>query len=250
MPGPRTQCPFCTWSEMSHRVPAHILTHHAEKIDLRPVQPTHCLNGVVRHGKQELNFSVCLTCKKGTAQHSGEGHGLRWMSLHEKKASCRAAHAAAMTAFIAKQVTAKAATPPTEDPVPPSTSSSVAALWDECKKNKKMTAIVAQLEKKVTDMSEEFDDDPCFRPEEGFKEAIYNAVGLTRQVDEAKQEMDELVMKHDEEIGKLTWTVREQGKRIQVLETVNTNLSIEVSSLREQIAAMQKEFDAYKKAHP
>jgi hypothetical protein len=172
------------------------------------------------------------------------------MSLHEKKASCRAAHAAAMTAFIAKQVTAKAATPPTEDPVPPSTSSSVAALWDECKKNKKMTAIVAQLEKKVTDMSEEFDDDPCFRPEEGFKEAIYNAVGLTRQVDEAKQEMDELVMKHDEEIGKLTWTVREQGKRIQVLETVNTNLSIEVSSLREQIAAMQKEFDAYKKAHP
>lgn len=234
---------------MSHRVPAHILTHHAEKIDLRPVQPTHCLNGVVRHGKQELNFSVCLTCKKGTAHHSGEGHGLRWMSLHEKKSTCRAAHAAAMTAFKEKQIAAKAAATPAEDPAPPP-SSSVAALWDECKKNKAMAAVVEKIEKKVTEMSEDFDDDPCFRPEEGFKEAIYNAVGLTRQVDQAKQKMDELVIKHDEEIGELTRIVREQGKRIQLLETVKTNLSIEVSTLRDQIAAMQKEFDAYKKAHP
>jgi putative NIF3 family GTP cyclohydrolase 1 type 2 len=171
------------------------------------------------------------------------------MSLHEKKASCRAAHAAAMTAFKEKQVAAKAAAVPAEDPAPPA-GSSVAALWEECKKNKDMAATVAKIEKKVTEMSEDFDDDPCFRPEEGFKEAICNAIGYARQVDEAKQKMDELVIKHDEEIGNLTWTVREQGKRIQLLETVKTNLSIEVSTLRDQIAAMQKEFDAYKKAHP
>ena len=172
---------------------------------------------------------------------------MRWLSLHSKKDACHTSHAAAFTAFKTAWEAAKASpepTPPAEDPVPPPTSSSVAALWDECKKNKAMAAVVAKIEKKVTDMSEDFDDDPCFRPEEGFKEAIYNAVGLTRQVDEAKQKMDDLVIKHEKEIRDLRCVIREQADSMRCLETMVKDQRYEIAHLRAENDQLRADLEA------
>jgi hypothetical protein len=102
MPGNRLHCIFCSWSEHSHRVPAHILKHHIGHIQLDTIQHDHCISGHVVNGTNNISFAVCLTCKKGTVENITEGNGLRWMSLHSKKDACRAAHTAAYSVFIDK----------------------------------------------------------------------------------------------------------------------------------------------------
>jgi hypothetical protein len=249
MPGPRTACLFCSWSDLSHRVPAHILTHHIDRIELRPVQPPHCLNGIVKKGKEEMDFSVCLTCKKGTAHHSSEGHGQRWVSLHAKKSECRTAHAAAFKVFNDRQIAAKAAAASSlEDPGKPTTA--VSALWAECKSNRHMAPTVAEIEARILEISEEFDDDPCFTPEEGFKQAIYDAIKSKKDVDEKQQEMNELVIKHDKEIGELRSTLREQEARVRSLEANRKDQAYALAVQQERMEALQREFEAYKKMHP
>ena len=194
-----------------------------------------------------MDFSVCLTCKKGTVADTTEGHGLRWMSLHSKKTACRAAHAAAFTVFKESWTAAKAAAapPPAEDPAPsPPTGASVATLWEECKSNKRLTAMVEEIEKRVTEVSEEYDEDPCFRPEEGFKEAIYTAIGFKRDVGQKQQKMEEMVIEHDAEIRGLRGVIREQADSMRCLETMVKDQRYELAGLRSDNKQMRAELDA------
>ncbi len=213
---------------------------------MRAIQSSHCLNGHVKKGDQDMDFSVCLTCKKGTASHSCEGHGQRWVSLHAKKTACRDAHAAALSVFNSRLSAAKAAAaaaaPVAEDPVPPS-GDSVASLWEECKSNKKMTVIVTEIEASVLAASEEFDDEPCFKPEEGFKEVIFNAIGYRRDIDTAKQKMEDLVAKHDDEIRELRGVIRKQVDTIRCLETMVKDQQCELVHLRAENTRLRKEIE-------
>jgi len=99
MPGTRLYCLFCSWSDHSHRMPAHIIKHHIGQIHLDTSEHDHCISGYVMNGASRISFAVCLTCKKGTTSNISEGHGQRWMSMHSKKEACHAAHAAAYLDF-------------------------------------------------------------------------------------------------------------------------------------------------------
>jgi hypothetical protein len=238
-------CPYCDWSDHAYRLPAHLLTRHLEHIHPGQAPNNHCLTGYVEHGDESVEFSVCLTCKKGTVADTTEGHGLRWMSLHSKKESCRSAHTTAYAAFKAKWSAAKAAVvPPAEDPTPPPPVSTVTTLWEECKTNKKMTEAVVELEERVIDASEKYDDDPCFRPEEGFKQAIYDAIYYKGKDDVAKQKMDELVIKHDKEIRDLRGVIREQADSMRCLETMVKDHRYEITHLRAENDQMRSELEA------
>lgn len=238
-------CPHCDWSDHAYRLPAHLLAHHIEHIRLGTVPRDHCLSGYVCHGDAAVDFSVCLTCKKGTVADTSEGHGQRWMSLHSKKAACRAAHAVAYTMFKEKWSAAKAAPPPAEDPAPaPPTSASIATLWEECKSNKQLRAMVEEIETHVTELSDEYDEDPCFRPEEGFKQAIYSAVGLTRDVGLTQQKMEKMVGEHEEAIRGLRGVIREQADSMRCLETMVKDQRYEIAGLRSDNKQMRTDLDA------
>lgn len=238
-------CPFCDWSDHAYRLPAHLLSRHLEHIHPGQVPNNHCLSGYVTHGDETTEFSVCLTCKKGTVADTSEGHGLRWMSLHSKKDSCKTAHVAAYAAFKTKWSAAKAAVaPPAEDPIPPPPISTVTTLWEECKSDKKMTEAVAEIEERVTDASEKYDDDPCFRPEEGFKQAIYDAIYYKGRDATAQQRMDDLVIKHDKEIRDLRGVIREQADSMRHLETMVKDHRYEVAHLRAENDQMRTELEA------
>lgn len=238
-------CPYCDWSDHAYRLPSHLLSRHLEHIHICQVPNKHCLSGYVKQGDDTVEFSVCLTCKKGTVADTTEGHGLRWMSIHSKKESCKAAHVAAYMAFKTKWSAAKAAVaPPAEDPAPPPPVSTVATLWEECKSDKQMGPAVVEIEKTVAKRSEQFDDDPCFRPEEGFKEAIYNAIGLKRDVGKAQQRMDDLVIKHDKEIRDLRGVIREQTESMRYLEIMVKDQRHEIAHLRAENDQMRSELEA------
>jgi cell division protein FtsB len=142
----------------------------------------------------------------------------------------------------AAKAAAAAAAPVAEDPVPPS-GDSVASLWEECKSNKKMTVIVTEIEASVLAASEEFDDEPCFKPEEGFKEVIFNAIGYRRDIDTAKQKMEDLVAKHDDEIRELRGVIRKQVDTIRCLETMVKDQQCELVHLRAENTRLRKEIE-------
>jgi cell division protein FtsB len=169
---------------------------------------------------------------------------MRWLSLHSKKDACRAAHAAAFTTFKTAWDAAKAApAPPAEDPIPPSSCDSIASLWEECKSNKKMTEMVADLEDRVLEESECLDDDPCFRPEEGFKVAISTAIGYKQKFEKSEQEMEELVAAHDDEIRELRGVIRTQVDTIRCLETMVKDQQCEIVHLRAENTRLRKEIE-------
>lgn len=239
-------CPYCEWSDQQYRLPAHILSRHIEHIRIGDVQRDHCLNAFVRPDGGLLEFSVCLTCKKGTVADITEGNGQRWVSIHSKKAACRSAHAAAYSAFKDRWVAAKAAVAPSaEDPTPPPppVNTSIATLWDECKSNKRMAPMVEEIEAKVLEDAEAFEDEPCFTPEEGFKQAIYSAIGYSKRVVVKQQEMDDLVIAHDKEIRELTSIVRDQDRRVRWLMSNKRDLDIEIEGFRSENSQLRKDVD-------
>ena len=95
MPGPRVHCPFCVWTEHTHRVPAHLLKYHLLELTLSAKQESHCVRFFYNKGSIPHEFAVCLSCHKGTMMDVHYGHGMRWVSLHAKQDCCRSAHPAA-----------------------------------------------------------------------------------------------------------------------------------------------------------
>ncbi len=135
-----------------------------------------------------------------------------------------------------------------EDPVQPTTA--VSTLWAECKSNRHLAPVVASIEARILEISEEYDDDPCFTPEEGFKQAIYDAITSKKDVDKKQQEMDKLVIKHDKEIGELRSILHEQEARVRLLGANRKDQAYALAVQQERMEALQREFDAYKKLHP
>lgn len=242
-------CPYCEWSDHAYRLPAHILSRHIEHIRIGAVPRDHCLNAFVRpdDGLGLLEFSVCLTCKKGTVADITEGNGQRWVSLHSKKDACRAAHAAAYAAFKTTWETAKAQALPPQPPPPPAedpSGTSIASLWEECKSNKTLAPMVAIIESRVLEISEGYDDDPCFTPEEGFKQAIYSAVGYYNDVESEKEKMNKLVIAHDGEIRNLHGVIREQVASMKCLEGMVKDQCYQIAQLRADNEQIQAELEA------
>lgn len=138
-------CPFCTWSDKSYRLPRHLITHHIKHVHLTQSATIHYVRAYYRHGGEDVNFCVCLTCHKGTMDDGFTGHGARWVALHAKKPECAAAHPEAMMKLRARMspVTVPHITPPA--PMPPK-SDPIADLWNKCKENPMLQTFMNDIE--------------------------------------------------------------------------------------------------------
>jgi len=104
---PKAKCPFCKWERRAFTLPGHLITCHPHEIHVTPILSEHCIYAYTKVDDIELNFCVCLTCKKGTLSDGCESNGSRWVSLHAGKDECRGAHSKALEHFMKKSSSKK-----------------------------------------------------------------------------------------------------------------------------------------------
>lgn len=76
-------------------MPAHLLNHHVDKVQLRPKSTDHNIFAYVIHDSEELDFCACLTCDRGALGDGNTGNSSRWVEMHSKNAPCKKTHPAA-----------------------------------------------------------------------------------------------------------------------------------------------------------
>ena len=75
------------------------MNKHPEKIHLLPTQYTHYIHAYIHHEGKTIEFSACLTCKKGTPHAPQYSHGSRWVGIHVKNTYCETKHVAMLEEF-------------------------------------------------------------------------------------------------------------------------------------------------------
>jgi len=89
---PKIYCPFCSWHKRVFNLPAHLISRHPTEIRLRPISSDHCVYGYVIDKEEKVNFSVCLSCEKGTVGDGVSGNSARWVSMHSSNEDCKENH--------------------------------------------------------------------------------------------------------------------------------------------------------------
>jgi hypothetical protein len=77
-------------------MPAHLLKHHVDKVQLRPKTTDHNIFAYVIHDTEELEICACLTCDRGALGDGNTGNSARWVEMHSKNTSCKKTHPAAL----------------------------------------------------------------------------------------------------------------------------------------------------------
>lgn len=231
-----TTCLFCEWSDRTHRLPNHLIRHHPDKVLLSQCQYDHCLRGYVRLKKTEMDFAVCLTCKKGTAAETHCGNGARWIRLHSKKTDCRAAHAAALVAFKASQAMVDVA-PVAAEAAP--VINSLDSVWIRMKEDVHTRPALVAIEERFR---AEFDDDSDNEGEafvldmvDGFKQIARDAMGFKREMERQK----EIASDHESRLTLLELEMRHVRSEKEALRLQNVSMLAELKMLREMIAEKQ-----------
>lgn len=228
-----TKCPLCDWSNRTHLLPYHFVSHHPAKVLIGPVQFDHCLRGYVRLNKTDVDFAVCLTCKKGTAAETHSGNGARWIRLHSKKTDCRTAHAAALTAFKALQSTV-AEVPVAAEAAP--VINSLDAVWKRMKEDRHTRPALVHIEERFR---AEFDDDSdnegasfVLDMVDGFKQIARDAIGFRV----AMEKQAAIAKEHELRINHLEVDMKQLLSEKEALRQQNESMLAELKMLRELIA--------------
>lgn len=238
MPTGKAECPFCYRSCYLPNLPSHFLTHHRQDVRLRKTQTDHCCYAyVIGSDGEEVSFCVCLTCKRGTLSDGFDGNGSRWITLHAKSKECRVAHGAALAAL--REALATAATPTVPPVAPPLTD-----LWTSWKLHRGMRPYMEEIEATCKDMAE--DEDPVFDPSEGLRQVVMSAIGYKKEVAMKKEEIEKMVVAHEEELITHRDVIRQHEQSIRSIETDIRQKDNEMADLRRRLAALERENTALK----
>lgn len=274
---PRTACPCCPWNCESHRFPRHAITSHLKAVHFCRVQFDHCAYLYLKNGKKELEFVVCLSCRKGTTSDPSTGNGSRWVSRHAVSAACKSAHPSAFLAFkkqceeeaiaaagAALTVSTCASEPHTKPTVSPTAALDV---WEKCKQNKRVVGAFLEVEERLKEAAivEEPDEgeDPAetsvergeyvFDPMEGFICVAAAAIDFKKEYTMTKKEMQAAILRHDSELVKHTKEIVDQKMVIHNQNRVLCEKTQEIRELNEvvrsheqQMKALQEELEALK----
>jgi len=244
---PSASCPYCPWSDHSYRLPKHLVANHPDRLHVSPIRFDHYITATADAGSASIDMCYCLTCKQGTPNSSFEGQGARWVSLHEKKAECRKAHPAAFAAFKQRYTETRAAAAAeaaakkeaAKEP-PPVTATSITTLWDKCKSNKLLHAMVCEIEAfRPLQFDDEEEDPQTFDVEEGFVQAVRYAADYQKQVASTKADMEKMVVAHEAELT-------EHRREIHELRTENKHAKANFCSLNESFATLKSESEQMK----
>jgi len=226
-------------------MPAHILTHHRHEVRLRAAQNDHCVYAyVVGSDGEEASLCVCLTCKKGVMSDGYDGNGARWVTLHSRKAECRAGHAAALAALRKElgAVPTQAALPVQQLPPP---SVPLESLWQEWKTDRRLRPFMEEVEDTCKWMCE--DEDPVFDPTDGLRQVIVSAVGYKKEMEMSKAELTNIAVRNDEELMVYRDALTKQRRETGCLEVAVQQLEREVADLRKRLVAIERENEQMKK---
>lgn len=231
MPTVNAKCPLCPWNRYVYKLPSHILECHRALIKLNKTQANHCCYAYIVRDGEETPFCVCLTCKRGTMSDGYEGNGSRWITMHAKSKDCRAAHGAALAALREELVGPVPLTQP-EGPKP------LADLWALWKSHGRMRPYMEEIETSCKDMSAE-EEDPVFDPAEGLRQVVMSAIGYKKEVAVKKEEIEKMVVAHEEELITHRDVIRQHEISIR-------NMMAEIAELHRRTAALETENMALK----
>lgn len=240
----KATCPICKWTSRSFNLPAHILTNHPTDICIKITTNGHSIYA----SAGDLDFYVCLTCKKGCLMDDFSHNKSRWVTLHERKKDCRAVHQTALEALrqLRRQTPADA---PGDTPAPVSNIIDIEDIWNECKSDKYLAPAIFETEEMLTAWDEAFD------AKEGFKQLARSVFGYKKELTLTKSEMDKMVREHEHELTEHRQTIHSlQFKAINLESAVrqvmaeHAETQSEVAGLKQRIQQLEKEITANKRA--
>jgi uncharacterized membrane protein len=241
----KVSCPFCSWCRRSFHLPDHLLTHHADTIQLRPVTTDHCVYAYVLNKKKELGFCACLTCKKGILDNGVFGNGSRWVELHAKSADCKKAHKQRFSELkhkIGEYVSHPAVPVILQVPV----TNTVSALWDKLKAMPQLAPFMKDIEIACQE-SYEFDSDNeqefVFDAADGFHTTVTTAIGYRREATKLKDSTSKMEDAHESEIIQMQADIYKLNMQV-------TNLLEDNKQLNQRVRSLERENGRYKSTYP
>ena len=238
-------CLCCSWASESHRFPHHAITNHPESIQFCRVQFDHCAYLYLKNGKQEKEFTVCLSCHAGTVYCPSSGNGSRWVSRHAKSSPCKSAHEKAIIDFkkycseaLARVTIDTEHTPHTRIV----TDIHIQTIWERCKTNRHIKDMFVETEEKLKEIAliDMDEDDPVeylFDPVEGFSQIAMIANSYKKNYTMTKQEMQAMMLKHDSELV-------EHRREILTQRTIIQNQGFAIVELKEELKYNREEMEA------
>ena len=217
--------------------PRHILNKHPEKLIVRPIPSDHCLYAYVKNGVKEIDFCVCLTCKKGTIEDTVGINSTRWLTLHSRSKPCKENHVAAVgriKAYIATHNTITVGAPAHICPTV-SEDNVFDSFWNKAKttasRREMMDFVESNAEAAATLCDSEEEEPYVFSGKDLLLQLIDASAGQRRDVNKCKTR-----------IGLLENTVEDQKSRIENLEDT-------CAMLKEQIKYLTASHEELKLLH-
>jgi hypothetical protein len=227
-------------------MPHHLISHHTEHVRLSQVNTGHCVRAYYRRGTEEVDFCVCLTCRKGMMDVGTEGNGSRWITRHSKKTACVAAHPQAMRDLRARMSPVTATAPP----LPPAPSTSLGDIWSKWKANGRTKPVMTDIEERC---KSEFDDDSdnegiayTFDPKAGFEYCIFMAHSLKKENAEIKAKISQMERDHDYAVCEMQREIRELKAKLAAVSDNYNRLYKDHSDLSMRFTELEKENEVLK----
>ena len=251
MAEPRTYttaiCPVCAWyCTRSYFLPKHLVKHHPADIIISKAYPSHYLHGYVKDKKEELEFSVCLTCSKGFLGDAMTAQASRWINSHYMKQPCKKEHKTAFAAFKLRQSAALTEQPVLETPEE-QTSGSALTVWNQLKSKPDYKDLCVEFEsddKEKHDGDSENEEEYMFDPAKGILKLFTDASAFKKNLYKVTASVNKIEAKHKEKEGILF------NKIIELEEIIANTKFTEIESYnRREMLKMELE-DADKQLKP
>lgn len=238
-------CPFCPWNKRSSLLPNHLLSHHTDKIHIRPITTDHCVYAYVLNKKEEIGFCACLTCGKGIIGDGVSGNASRWVEMHTKNADCKKLHGqrlAELKQKIGGYVSHPAVPVILQIPV----QNSVSALWDKLKAMPQLAPFMKDIEIACQE-SYEFDSDNeqefVFDAADGFHTTVTTAIGYRREATKLKDTTSKMEDSYESELQQMQQDIYKLNMQV-------TNLLEDNKQLNQRVYRLERENGRYKSTYP
>ena len=240
----KVSCPLCPWNKRSLLLPNHMLTHHTDKIHLRPVTTDHCVYAYVLNKKEEIGFCACLTCGKGTVGDGVSGNGSRWVEMHSKSTECKKSHKQRLAELKQKMGESVIQTTPIiiQSPMP----TSVSALWDKLKAMPQLSPFMKDIEiacQETYEFDSDNDQEFVFDAEDGFHRTVTTAIGYRREATKLKDTTTNMEESHESELMQMQADINKLNMQV-------TNLLEDNKHLNQRVRRLERENGRYKSTYP
>jgi hypothetical protein len=214
-------CPYCSWCRRSFLLPAHLITRHIKHVNIRKGGSTSYLPGYIQKGEEEIDFRVCLSCKKGIMNDGFERNGLRWVNMHDKRKECSKMHDSLLADFKLKKkecedeciIMNKNDTPNISIIDISCQTNTIDNLWNNLKNKKRLKTFMNDIEKSYEEFYSDESDNYIFDTSVGFEDCIASAIGYKndnlQKIDEIKQ-LHEQIESYKNKIEQLTCILSEK----------------------------------------